>query len=93
MSWNDIPTCKSAGLDIEYLMLRGIFMTPGASKDQVDYYIGLFQKVRETEEWKKLMADGAFNQKFMTGADYVKWVATEEKRHEELMKEAGWLTK
>ena len=29
MSWNDIPTCKSQGLDIEYLMLRGIFMTPG----------------------------------------------------------------
>ena len=23
-----IPTCKSQGLDIEYLMLRGIFMTP-----------------------------------------------------------------
>jgi putative tricarboxylic transport membrane protein len=93
MSWNDIPTCKSAGLDIEYLMLRGIFMTPAASKDQVDYYVDLFQKVRATDEWKKLMNDGAFNQKFMTGADYTKWVATEEKRHEELMKAAGWLSK
>jgi putative tricarboxylic transport membrane protein len=90
-SWNSVPTCKSAGLDIEYLMLRGIFMTPGASKDQVAYYIGLFQKVRETPEWKKLMSDGAFNQSFMTGADYTKWVATEEKRHQELMKAAGWL--
>ena len=29
MAWSDIPTCKSQGLDIEYLMLRGIFMTPG----------------------------------------------------------------
>jgi putative tricarboxylic transport membrane protein len=93
MSWNDIPTCKSSGLDIEYLMLRGIFMTPGATKEQVDYYVDLFQKVRKTEEWNKLMADGAFNQKFMTGAEYTKWVETEEKRHEELMKAAGWLTK
>ena len=25
-SWQDIPTCKSAGLDVEYTMLRGIFM-------------------------------------------------------------------
>jgi putative tricarboxylic transport membrane protein len=25
-SWADIPTCKSAGIDAEYLMLRGIFM-------------------------------------------------------------------
>ena len=31
MSWGDIPTCKSQGLDIEYLMLRGVFMTPGAT--------------------------------------------------------------
>src|SRR5687768_313876 len=29
MSWNDIPTCKEQGLDIEYLMLRGIFTSPG----------------------------------------------------------------
>ena len=81
MSWSDIPTCKSQGLDIEYLMLRGIFMPPGATKEQVDYYVELFKKVRETPEWKKLMNDGAFNQTFMTGADYAKWVANEEKRH------------
>jgi putative tricarboxylic transport membrane protein len=91
-SWADIPTCKSQGLDIEYLMLRGIFTTPGASKDVVDYYIGLFQKVRQTDEWKKLMADGAFNQSFMTGAEFVKWLEVEEKRHFDLMKAAGFLS-
>jgi putative tricarboxylic transport membrane protein len=90
-SWSSIPTCKSQGLDMEYLMLRGFFMPPGVSKEQVDYYVGLFQKVRETPEWKKLMEDGAFNQSFMTGADFTKWVETEEKRHQELMKEAGFL--
>jgi len=90
-SWGDIPTCKSQGLDIEYLMLRGMFMPPGVGQEVVDFYIGLFQKVRATDEWKKLMADGAFNQTFMTGADYVKWVANEEKRHYDLMKAAGFL--
>jgi putative tricarboxylic transport membrane protein len=90
-SWNSIPTCKSAGLDIEYLMLRGVFMAPGATKDQVDYYVELFKKVRETEEWKKLMTDGAFNQTFMTGKEYTDWVAKEEKRHQDLMKDAGFL--
>jgi len=93
LSWSSIPTCKSQGLAMEYLMLRGIFMTPGATKDQVDFYIDLFKKVRETTEWKDLMKNGAFNQTFMTGPDYVKWVANEEKRHEELMKAAGFLAK
>ena len=93
MSWNDIPTCKSQGLDVEYLMLRGYFMSPGVTKDQVAYYVDLFKKVRETPEWKKLMDDGAFNQTFMTGDDYAKWVANAEKLHEGLMKEAGFLAK
>lgn len=90
-SWSDIPTCKSQGLDMEYLMLRGIFMPAGATKDQVDYYVGLMKKVRETPEWQSLMKDGAFNQTFMTGADYAKWVANAEQVHHDLMKSAGFL--
>jgi putative tricarboxylic transport membrane protein len=91
MAWSDIPTCKSQGIDMEYLMLRGIFMTPGATPDQVAFYVDLLKKVRETPEWQALMRDGAFNQTFMTGADYAKWVENEEKRHQSLMKEAGFL--
>ena len=49
------------------------------------------KKVLETREWKKLMSDGAFNQTFMAGKEYLDWVAKEEKRHEELMKAAGFL--
>ena len=89
IAWSSIPTCKSAGLDIEYLMLRGIFMPPGATADQVAYYVDLFKKVRETPEWKKLMSDGAFNQTFMTGADYAKWVENEEKRHHDADEGSG----
>src|SRR5215468_8377469 len=91
MSWADIPTCKSQGLDIEYLMLRGIFMPAGVPKEAVDYYVDLLKKVRATPEWAQLMTDGAFNQSFMKGAEYAKWVENEEKRHRDLMKEAGFL--
>jgi len=90
-SWNDIPTCKSAGLNIEYLMLRGYFMPPGVSKDAVAYYVDMFKKVRDTPEWQKLMSDGAFNTTFMIGDEYTKWVVANEKLHEDLMKEAGFL--
>jgi tripartite-type tricarboxylate transporter receptor subunit TctC len=72
-------------------MLRGFFMSPGATPEQVNYYVDLMKKVRETPEWKKLMSDGAFNQTFMAGKEYLDWVAKEEKRHEDLMKEAGFL--
>ena len=36
------------GLDVEYTMLRGIFMPAGVTQEQVDYYVDIFKKVRET---------------------------------------------
>ncbi len=91
MSWNDIPTCKESGLDIEYLMLRGIFMPGDVKQDQVDYYVDLFKKIRATPEWTKLMAAGAFNATFMTGKDYRAWVEKAEATHKSLMEKAGFL--
>jgi putative tricarboxylic transport membrane protein len=93
MSWGDIPTCKESGLPISYLMLRGVFMPAGVTKEQVDFYVDLFKKVRETPEWKKFMEEGAFNQTFMTGPEYTQWVTAAEKTHTDLMREAGFLAK
>jgi tripartite-type tricarboxylate transporter receptor subunit TctC len=93
MSWGDIPTCKEAGVPTDYVMLRGIFMAPGVTKDQQQYYVDLLKKVRETPEWKEYMEKAAFNQQFLTGDDYVKWLGSAENMHRELMKEAGFIAK
>ena len=37
------------------------------------------------------MEDGAFNQTFMAGREYVDWVAKAEALHRDLMQEAGFL--
>jgi len=92
-SWGDIPTCKEQGLDIEYLMLRGIFTAPGATPDQVNYYVDLFKKVRATQEWKDFMAQGAYNTTFMSGNEFKDWLTKAEARHKELMTKAGFLAK
>ena len=91
MSWADIPTCKEGGLDIDYLMLRGIFMAPGVKPEHVNYYLGLFKKVMATPEWQKLMQDGAFNTTALQGKEYADWVSREEARHVQLMKAAGFM--
>ncbi len=91
MSWGDIPTCKESGVDMEYLMLRGIFMPGGVSADQTKFYVDLLDKVRATPEWKKFLEDGAFNSTSMTGKQYADWVVKNEQLHMGLMKEAGFL--
>ncbi len=90
-SWADVPTCKESGIDFEYLMLRGIFMPPGVEQEQVDFYIGLMQKVRETPEWQEFMKKGAFNTTFMTGDEFKAWLTKTEELHRGLMEEAGFL--
>ncbi len=92
-SWNDIPTCQEAGLPADYVMLRGVFMPAGVTKDQTDFYVNMLKKVRETPEWKDYMEKGAFNQTAMSGEDFAKWLGEAENMHRGLMKDAGFLAK
>jgi tripartite-type tricarboxylate transporter receptor subunit TctC len=93
MSWNDIPSCRESGVPVDYVMMRGIFMPPGVSAEQVDWYIDLFKRVRATPDWKEFMEKGAFKDSFMTGKEYTDWVAKAEELHRTLMRDAGFLAK
>ncbi|MBX3619691.1 MAG: tripartite tricarboxylate transporter substrate binding protein [Rhizobacter sp.] len=90
-SWADVPPCTTAGLPVDYLMLRGVFMPPGVTAEQVKYYVDLFQKVRALPEWKAFMEKGAFKQSFMTGPEFNDWLGRNEQLHRVLMKDAGFL--
>ncbi len=92
-AWSDIPTCKESGIPMDYQMLRGIFMPAGVTADQKGFYVNLIQKIRATPEWIDFMEKGAFNQTYMAGADFEKWVASAESIHHGLMQEAGFLAK
>ena len=92
-AWSDIPTCKESGIPMDYQMLRGIFMPAGVTADQKAFYVELIQKIRATPEWLDFMEKGAFNQTYMAGADFEKWVASAETIHHGLMQEAGFLAK
>jgi putative tricarboxylic transport membrane protein len=93
MAWSDIPTCKEAGVNLEYQMLRGIFMPPGVSADQVAFYVDLFAKVAGTPDWREFMTQSAFNQTVMNGPKFRKWLEGADKLHLDLMKDAGFLAK
>ncbi|MGQ0512263.1 MAG: Bug family tripartite tricarboxylate transporter substrate binding protein [Betaproteobacteria bacterium] len=90
-SWADLPTCASAGLPVEYVMLRGIFMPPEVAPDVVAYYLDLFKRLRALPEWQEFMAKGAFNQTALSGQAFFDWLGKNEQTHRVLMKEAGFL--
>jgi putative tricarboxylic transport membrane protein len=90
-SWNDIPTCKEAGVPTDYVMLRGIFMAAGVTPDQLAFYTDMMAKIRATPEWKEYLEKGAFNPTALTGPAFVKWLEGAEATHRTLMTEAGFM--
>ncbi|MCW5636881.1 MAG: tripartite tricarboxylate transporter substrate binding protein [Rubrivivax sp.] len=88
LGWSDLPTCMSSGVPVQYLMMRGIFTTGGATPAQVAYYQGLLDRVRALPEWDALMKQGAFKQQPMTGEAFANWLDRAEHFHKVLMREA-----
>ncbi|MCK9363047.1 MAG: tripartite tricarboxylate transporter substrate binding protein [Syntrophales bacterium] len=89
-SWADIPTCKEAGLDVQYQMLRAFFLPPGTTPEQVAFYADLLKKVVATQEWKDYTEKTSLKNKYLTGADFVKFLEKDEAFHNKLMLEAGF---
>jgi tripartite-type tricarboxylate transporter receptor subunit TctC len=86
--WSDLPTCMSAGIPAQYLMMRSIFTAPGVAPDQVAFYSQLLDKVRATPEWKDFMARGAFKQTALSGAAFDDWLEKAARYHNVLMRES-----
>jgi len=93
LAWADIPTCKEAGVNVEYLMLRAFFLPSGVSKDQVAFYENLFKKVTATPEWKEYMEKNALKQIFLVGAEFENFLKKDEQKHKQAMEAAGFMAK
>jgi putative tricarboxylic transport membrane protein len=92
--WKGVPTIKEAlGVDIQYLMLRGIFGAPGISQDAVQWHTDFLKKIYDSAEFKKYVSDGALKPAFAIGSEYVKWVEENEKLHRDLMVKEGLIKK
>jgi putative tricarboxylic transport membrane protein len=90
--WGEIPTVKEAlGVEIDYLMLRGIFGAPRMPADALAFYQGMLKKVFETPEFKNYLEDGALKAAWSTGPEFVKWLEEADGMHRELMKKGGLL--
>src|SRR5260221_4113646 len=88
-SWGDIPTCKEEGLDVQYLMLRAMFLPGKVSAEQTAFYVDLFRKVTQTAEYKDYMEKQALKPIFLTGKDMLKFLEEDDALNKSLMTEAG----
>ncbi len=92
-SWADIPTCKEEGVDVQYLMLRAMFLPGKVTPEQQAFYVELFHKVTQTTEYKVYMEKQALKPIFLTGKDMVQFLEEDDAQNKSLMTEAGFVAK
>ncbi len=90
-SWNDVPTCKDEGLDVQYLMLRALFLPGKVTPEQTKFYVDLSKKVTETPEYKEYMEKQALKPIFLTGKEMVDFLEQDDALNKSLMTEAGFV--
>jgi tripartite-type tricarboxylate transporter receptor subunit TctC len=93
ISWADIPTCKSQGIDVHYQMLRAFFLPPGTTKEQSVFYANLLKEVVSKPEWLEYTENMALTRHYATGDEFVKFLKEDMAKHVQLMTEAGFAAK
>lgn len=92
-SWHDVPTCKEQGVDVQYKMLRAMFL-PGKTKpEEVKFYEDMFRKVTQTPEYKEYMEKQALKPVYMTGKEMRDFLEKDDKINADLMHAAGFVAK
>jgi putative tricarboxylic transport membrane protein len=61
------PTFWELGLELEYLMQRGVAGAPRMSYDAADFYAGVFEKVFNSPEWQSYKDRAGLLGEFLTG--------------------------
>jgi putative tricarboxylic transport membrane protein len=92
-SWNDIPTCKEEGVDVQYQMLRAMFLPGKVTPEQSAFYVDLFEKLTKTQEYKDYMEKQALKPAFLTGKAMLDFLEKDDALHKNLMTEAGFVAK
>lgn len=91
--YKGLATCKSQGLDvgIEYFITRSVVGPPGLTPAQVAYHVDLFKKVFDSAEWKAFAEKNVLDLKFLSGAEFQKFMDEYNQLHLDVMKQAGWI--
>ena len=86
----DVPTMKEAGFPIpEIRSIRGVVGPPGISKDVVEYWENVFERLSKTDSWRRYLADNQTEDAFAKSAQLAKEAEEFIAQRRVIYKEAG----
>ncbi len=87
----DAPTFKELGQDFVYFMQRSVVGAPGMSDEAAAYYVDLFQKVYDSEDWQTYRKKKSLYGDFLSGQGLMDYWMKEREIHKVMLTEMGAL--
>ena len=89
----NLATCKSQGLGIDdYFIMRAVMGPPGLSSGQQRFWVDVFKKVFDSEEWKKFMTDNALQPEFKSGLEFRQFILQYQELHQQIATKFKWVS-
>ncbi|MFI6262475.1 Bug family tripartite tricarboxylate transporter substrate binding protein [Micromonospora sp. NPDC051006] len=85
----DVPTLKSAGIDLVFTNWRGIVAPPGISDADKKVWIDALTKMHESAEWKAELTKRGWTDAFVTGEAFATFLTEQDKSVADLLKQLG----
>jgi len=90
--YTGLATCSSQGIPIDdYYIMRAIVAAPGLTASQQAFWVDVFKKVYDSQEWKKFMDDNALNPDFRSGIDFRQFLTRYQQVHQDIATKFNWV--
>jgi putative tricarboxylic transport membrane protein len=86
----DVPTLKELGINTTYEVWRGVFGTPGMSKEAQAFWATTLKKMVGTKTWKESLEKLQWVDAYEDANGFAKFLKEEEKSYLELMTDLGF---
>jgi putative tricarboxylic transport membrane protein len=86
----DVPTLKELGIKTTYEVWRGVFGTPGMSKEAQAYWAKTLKTMVGTKTWKESLEKLQWGDAYEDANGFAKFLKEEEKSYRELMTDLGF---
>lgn len=84
-----IPTLKEAGVDVVTANWRGVFGAPGINPTQRAALVNLMTELNALPAWRELLATRGWDNAFLPGAEFDRFLAADIAATEAVLKELG----
>jgi putative tricarboxylic transport membrane protein len=90
--YSGLATCTTQGIAIDdYFIMRAIMAPPDLKPEQQAFWVDVFKKVFDSDEWKKFMSDNALQPDFKSGLEFRQFILQYQQLHQDIATKFKWV--